>query len=125
MASDGESEYGYDLSLEDEELLASLVDGVHAANNGSANTAQIAGVSERPHVVPSLAPSFIPHHAPKLPPGGSQGTASLVGIARTDSVDAFVQNTQPQSAPSFVPADDVTYPDCRCLLLGLLLPGRP
>lgn len=119
MASDGESEYGYDLSLEDEELLASVVDDVHAANTG-----QIAGVSERPPVS-SFTPSSVPHHAPNLPRGGSQGTASLVGIARTDSVDAFVQKTQPQSAPSFVPADGVSYPDCRCPLPGLLFQANP
>ncbi|ROW09616.1 hypothetical protein VMCG_02384 [Cytospora schulzeri] len=111
MASDGESEYGYDLSLEDEELLASLVDGAHTANTGSTNILQLDDVLERPHIS-TLAPSSLPHHAPNLTPGGSQGMASLVGIARTDSVDAFVQKIQPQAAPSFVLTDDVTYPDC-------------
>lgn len=118
MASDGESEYGYDLSLEDEELLASLVDSVHAANNGPVQITQIAGVSETSHIA-SLAPSSVPHHVSKLSPGGLQSTASLIGIARSDSVGAFVQKTQPQSAPSFVPADDVAYPDLSQALTSL------
>ncbi|KAK7748958.1 hypothetical protein SLS53_000983 [Cytospora paraplurivora] len=104
MASDSESEYGYDLSLEDEELLASLADGVRT------DATHIPGTSEGPHIS-SVAPSSVLHHASNVSRGGPRGNASLVGIARTDSVDAFVQGTQPQSAPSLVPADDVAYPD--------------
>lgn len=106
MASDGESDYGYDLSLEDEELLATLADGV------CTDATHIPGTSEGPYTS-SVAPSSTLHHASNFSHGGPRGNASLVGIARTDSVDAFVQGTQPQSAPTFVPADDVAYPDCR------------
>lgn len=111
MASDGESEYGYDLSLEDEELLASLVDDVHAANN-----TQNAGVLDR-YPTSTLAPSSFAHHAPKPSHGGPQGTPSLVGIARTRGVGAFFENTQPQSTTPLTTADGVAYPDCRSHLL--------
>lgn len=122
MASDGESDYGYDLSPEDEAIFASLVDRVQPTNSSSSvSEVQIASPSEasRSHFS-SLAPNSV-LHAPSLQRGSPQGKASLVGIARTDSVDAFVQKTQPQPASSFVPADKVTYPDCRYLLPGLLL----
>ncbi|ROW08022.1 hypothetical protein VPNG_06061 [Cytospora leucostoma] len=111
MASDGESEYGYDLSLQDEELLASLADGV------CTDATHIPDTSEGPHIS-SVAPSSVPHDASNVR-GGPRGNASFVGIARTDSVDAFVQGTQPQSAPSFVPADDVAYPDLSQALTSL------
>lgn len=91
MASDTDSEFN--LSLEDEQLLASLVD----------NTAS----------KPADASAF-PRDAPSGPPSGSQARAALVGVGRTNSVNAFVQRTQPQSTPSVIPADDVKYPDRRC-----------
>lgn len=92
MASDTDSEF--DLTLEDEQLLASLVD----------NTA--------PKPADATA---LPHDAPGGPPSSSQVRAALVGIARTNSVNAFVHKTQPQSTPSVIPADDVKYPDRRLL----------
>lgn len=104
MASDGESEYGYDLSLEDEELLASLVDAIHPVNDNGASATQVAGISKKPHLS-GVATRSAHLHAPDLLRGSPRGKTSLVGIARTDSVDAFVQKTQPQS---------VTYPDRRC-----------
>lgn len=94
MASDTDSEFN--LSLEDEQLLASLAD----------NTAP----------KPADASAF-PHDAPGGPPSSSQVRAALVGIARTNSVNAFVHKTQPQSTPSIIPADDVKYPDRRCIVV--------
>lgn len=91
MASDSDSEF--DLSPEDENLLASLVE----------NTAS----------KPADA-SVLPNDAPNNLPSSSQARAALVGIARTNSVNAFVHKIQPQSTPSVIPADDVTYPDRRC-----------
>lgn len=105
MASDAESEYGYDLSLEDETLLASLADAVQPANNnGSDSATQLAGTSQKRPYISSVGPRLSHQHAPDIMRGSPQGKMSLVGIGRTDSVDAFVQNTQPQP---------VTYPDCR------------
>ena len=91
MASDTDSEF--DLSLEDEQLLASLAE----------NTAP----------KPADASAF-PHDAPSSLHSSSQGRPPLVGIARTSSVNAFVHKTQPQSTPSVIPADDVKYPDRKC-----------
>ncbi|KAI3400506.1 hypothetical protein diail_2705 [Diaporthe ilicicola] len=96
MASDTDSEF--DLSLEDEQLLASLVE----------NTA--------PNTADAFASS---RDAASSPHGSSQDRAALVGIARTNSVNAFVQKTQPQSTPSIVPADDVKYPDLTQALSSL------
>lgn len=91
MASDTDSEFN--LSLEDEQLLASLVE----------------------NAVPKPADAFaFPRDAPSGPPSVSQARAALVGIARTNSVNVFVHRTQPQSTPSVIPADDVKYPDRRC-----------
>lgn len=90
MASDTGSEF--DLSLEDEQLLASLVE----------------------NTTPKLADaSASSHDAPRSLHGSSQGRAPLVGIARTSSVNAFVHKTKPHSTPSVIPADDVKYPDRR------------
>lgn len=91
MAPDSDSEF--DLSPEDEQLLASLVE----------NTAP----------KPADA-SVFPHDASSSLSSRSQARAALVGIARTNSVNAFVHKTQPQSTPSVIPANDVTYPDRRC-----------
>lgn len=91
MASDTGSEF--DLSLEDEQLLASL------AEDTALKAADVSAVSR------DAASSL---H------GSSQGRAALVGIARTNSVNAFVHKTQPQSTPSVVPADDIKYPHRRC-----------
>lgn len=93
MASDTDSEFN--LSLEDEQLLASL--------------------AETTAPKPADATVF-PHDAPGGPPSSSQARAALVGIARTNSVNAFVHKTQPQSTPSVIPTDDVKYPDRRCIL---------
>lgn len=92
MASDTDSEFN--LSLEDEHLLASL------AENAAPK--------------PVHASAF-PRDAPSGTPSSSQTRAALVGIGRTNSVNAFVLKTQPQSTPSIIPADDVKYPDRRCI----------
>lgn len=92
MASDTDSEFN--LSLEDEQLLASLVE----------------------NTVPKPADAFaFPHDAPSSVSSSSQTRAALVGIGRTSSLNAFVYKTQPQSTPSVIPADDVNYPDRRCI----------
>ncbi|KAJ0115438.1 hypothetical protein J7T55_012718 [Diaporthe amygdali] len=96
MASDTGSEF--DLSLEDEQLLASL------AEDTALKAADVSAVSR------DAASSL---H------GSSQGRAALVGIARTKSVNAFVHKTQPQSTPSVVPADDIKYPHLTQVLTSL------
>lgn len=100
---DSDSDFGYDLSLEDEELLVSLADGARATD------------------VASLAS----HHAAIIPRSGPRGKASLVGVARTNSVDAFVRTTQQQPMSSTVPADDVRYPDRKRLFHALLITLGP
>lgn len=93
MASDTDSEFN--LSLEDEQLLASLVE----------------------NALPKPADAYaFPHDAPSGPTSSSQVRAALVGVARTNSVNAFVHKTQPQSTPSVIPADDVKYPDRKCIV---------
>lgn len=93
MAPDSDSEF--DISLEDEQLLASLVQDTPTA---------------------SL------HDAPSSLPSGSQQRAALVGVGRTNSINAFVHKTQPQSTPSIIPADDVRYPDLTPALANLEQP---
>lgn len=87
-------DYGYDLTLDDEKLLISLADGPplpSSTNNNNKHNATAALSSC----------------------GSSVDKTTLVGVARTSNIDAFVRKTQPQSAPSIVPADDVQYPDRR------------
>lgn len=96
MASDTDSEFN--LSLEDEQLLASLVE----------------------NAVPKPADAFaFPHDAPSSVSSSSKTRAALVGVGRTNSVNAFVYKTQPQSTPSVIPADDVKYPDLTQALTSL------
>lgn len=92
MASDTDSEF--DLSLEDEQLLASLAENTTPTSDPADAFASSRDAAGSLH-------------------GSSQGRAALVGIARTNSVNAFVHRTQPQSTPSIVPADDIKYPDRR------------
>lgn len=89
MKSD--DEFGYDLSLEDEQLLAALAD--------------------EPHLVAAHHDPLAPNLVRSSQKGAHDTTTALRAVGRTHSVDAFVQATQPQSAPSVVPADDVQYPD--------------
>lgn len=103
---DSDSDFGYDLSLEDEKLLASLVDGPRAAPKANAPTTQ---------PLASLAQSTGGHRDASsilLPRSSSlRGKAALVGVGRTNSIDTFVRKTRPQSTLSVLPADDVKYPD--------------
>lgn len=93
MAPDSDSEY--DLSLEDQQLLVSLVEDT------------------------PFDPAGSPHDAPSSLPGSSQPTAALVGVGRTNSINAFVHKIQPQSTPSVIPAHDIRYPDRRCNISSL------
>lgn len=92
LDSDDDDDFGYDLSAEDEKLLASLADASHSN-------------------VPAR------HHDAASPPGSrARRSAALVGVARTSSVNTFMQRTQPESTPSAIPTDDVQYPDRRSSL---------
>lgn len=93
MAPDSDSEY--DLSLEDQQLLVSLVEDA------------------------PFDPAGSPHDAPSSLPGSSQPTAALVGVGRTNSINAFVHKIQPQSTPSVIPAHDIRYPDLTPALVNL------
>lgn len=107
--SDSDSEFGYDLSLEDEKLLASLVDAPRAATEATAP-------ATRPFAIPESTGGHRDASS-SLPRSSPGGKTALVGIARTNSIAAFVHKTQPQSTLSLLPADDVKYPD-RTFLSG-------
>lgn len=90
---ESDEDFGYDLSLEDEQLLAIIADG---ASNNSASEA-----------VQTVAYDIPSNHLRSSP----KGKTSLRAVGRTFSINAFVQGIQPQSAPSIVPADNAQYPD--------------
>lgn len=91
-----DDDFGYDLSLEDERLLASLVDNQRPAPEPMITTIE----TRRVHDV------AIPRSTPRR-------MAALVGIGRTKSVNTFMRSTQPEATPTVVPADHVQYPDRR------------
>lgn len=93
-----DDDFGYDLSLEDEQLLATLADG--ASSYTRASEPVVATAAAAAHDV-----------APNVLRSSLQGKTALRAVGRTHSVDAFVQGTQPHSAPSIVPVDNVEYPD--------------
>lgn len=94
-------DFGYDLTLDDEKLLLSLTDDALPPARASQNLF----ATTRPVAHNNAAGSLSSCSSPL----GRK--AALVGVARTSSIDAFVRKTQPQSAPSMVPSDDVQYPD--------------
>ncbi|POS77159.1 hypothetical protein DHEL01_v204451 [Diaporthe helianthi] len=93
MAPESDSEF--DLSEDEQLLLVSLVQDT------------------------PLNPAASPHDASSLLPSSSQPRAALVGVGRTNSINAFVNKIQPQSMPSVVPADDISYPDLTPALVNL------
>lgn len=98
---DSDDDFGYDLSTEDEKLLVSLADRVDTARSTTPASQETGAVAAATRA--SDATSI-----PRSSPGGK---TAFVGVARTTSIDAFVRKTQPQSAPSLIPTDDVQYPD--------------
>lgn len=94
--SDGDSESCYDLSPEDEQLLVSIADSLSATTQPC-----------------SIIATVDRDNAALLQHRSQTGKISLVGIARTDSIDTFAQGTQPRSIPSAIPAHAVQYPDRR------------
>lgn len=111
--SDSDSDFGYDLSLEDEELLACLADGTSIQSVVAGELTSAAQPLRTPQT------TEVDHHATSTLHNSPRGKASLVGVARTDSVDAFVRRTQPQPTPNIIPAVDVQYPDRRSPLFFL------
>ncbi|CAN8102817.1 unnamed protein product [Discula destructiva] len=92
---DDDEDFGYDLSLEDEKLLASLADGQRHA----------------PDPVIHTPPTRPTHDAASIPRISPRRMAALVGVGRTDSVTTFMRRTQPDATSAVVPADMVQYPD--------------
>lgn len=97
---ESDDDFGYDLSPEDELLLATLADGASKSCCSSHHATCLSHHDD--HAV-----------APNLGRGSQQApTTALRAVGRTHSVDAFVQAMQPQPAlPSAVPVDNVQYPD--------------
>lgn len=116
-----DDDFGYDLTLEDEKLLASLAD--RAPHPGAVNSTTTSHSPPPPSVAAGaiFANRFAPEsqsqkHADSLPRRSlGRAPAALVSVARTDSVDEFVRKTQPDSSHAAVPTDDVHYPDRKCL----------
>ncbi|KAJ4390630.1 hypothetical protein N0V93_004227 [Gnomoniopsis smithogilvyi] len=102
-----DDDFGYDLSLEDEKLLASLADATHPTDPLDAAISNIATPGARHHDAAGLSGS------------SPRRMAALVGVARTNSVNTFMRRTQPQSAPSDIPTYDIQYPDPNKVLTGL------
>lgn len=101
---ESDDDFGYDLSLEDEQLLATLADD--ASTYTTAPAPAVATATAAAHDV-----------APNLLRSSPTGKTVLRAVGRTHSVDVFVQGTQPYSAPSVVPVDSVEYPDRKHLPL--------
>lgn len=103
MASPGniesDDEFGYDLSIEDEQLLATLADDASLDPTTRASSEAITTIVAHDNAAPNTLRS-----RPK-------GKTALRAVGRTDSLNAFVRGTQPQSTPSIVPVDNVQYPD--------------
>lgn len=97
-----DDDFGYDLSVEDEKLLASLADAAHPTDSV--------------HSVNRLfqKPGTGLHDAADPSSSSPRRMAALVGIARTNSVNTFMRKTQPESTPSVMPTDDIQYPDRMC-----------
>lgn len=112
---DSDSELDYDLSLEDEKLLASLADNAQAQAQAQPYHHATGPIPPAPQTLGTLRTTRESHHVASTPRSSQGGEASLVGVARSNSVDAFVCWTKPQSMPSGIPADDVQYPDRRWL----------
>lgn len=94
---DDDDDFGYDLSLEDEKLLASLADDRHAQTpvSGAPETRQL-------------------HDAASFSRSGPRHMAAIVAVGRTSRVAAFMQRAQPDApdaAPAVTPAGHVQYPD--------------
>lgn len=98
-----DDDFGYDLSLEDEKLLVTLADANHPTHPVNAGTRITEAFSARHNDVASLSSS------------NPRRMAALIGVARTNSVNTFMRRTQPESAPSVIPTDDIHYPDRMCL----------
>lgn len=98
-----DDDFGYDLSVEDEKLLVSLADAAHPTDSV--------------HFVNRISQTSGTglHDATGPRSSSPRRMAALVGVARTNSVNTFMRKTQPESAPSVIPADDVQYPDRMCL----------
>lgn len=112
--ADSDSEFGYDLSVEDENLLAKLVDGAHATRF-TAPTLAIQTQTQDHTTAPTPDATGGHHDAPSCVLRSSpRGKPALVGLARTNSLAAFVRKTRPQSMPSVIPEGDVQYPDRTC-----------
>lgn len=90
-----DDDFGYDLSLEDEKLLASLADAPEPA-------VRTTGVLLETHQL---------HDAGNIPHSSPRRMAALVGVGRSISVSTFMRKTQPKSTPIVVPEDHVKYPD--------------
>lgn len=97
---DDDEDFGYDLSLEDEQLLASLADNQQHASELVINT------TPQTRNIPDVA---------SVPRSSPQRMAALVGVGRTKSVTTFMRSTQPEATPTVVTADDIQYPDRRFL----------
>lgn len=98
-----DDDFGYDLSVEDEKLLASLADAAHPTDS-------VHSVNRI-----SQTPGTGLHNAADLSSSSPRHMAALVGVARSKSVNTFMRKTQPESTPSVIPTDDVQYPDRTCL----------
>lgn len=81
---ESDDEYGYDLSLEDEQLFATIVDVASASPRAAQAVATVAQ-----HVAPNTL------------------------LSSPQAFNAFAQDTQPQPAPSVVPVNSIQYPDCK------------
>lgn len=99
---ESDDEFGYDLSLADEQLLAALADGAPSHHPALSPL-------DEPDLVAANHDNAAPNPVRSSQKGAN--TTALRAVGRTHSVDALVQATQPQSAPSVVPADNVQYPD--------------
>lgn len=95
-----QDDFGYDLSVEDEELLASLAD--------QQSHPPAEPVTHTPQARPQR------HDAASTSCSSPRRMAAIVGVGRTHSVTDFIRRTRPDPTPAAVPADRVQYPDCRC-----------
>lgn len=127
--SDGDSDYGYDLSAEDEQLLFATVarsasssrlnreapehilntDRVLDSTGNSLETDFTTAALSKPRNIDNPLSHY--SHAPALL-STPKGKVPITGITRTDSVGEFAEKTTPRSTPTVNPVDDISFPDC-------------
>ncbi|PSR90651.1 exonuclease V a 5' deoxyribonuclease-domain-containing protein [Coniella lustricola] len=107
-----DDDFGYDLSLEDEKLLASLADRAPHSAAVNTTTTRSPTTAAPGFLIRSTTASQSDKHVDGVPRSSpSRAKTALLGVGRTDSINNFVRSTQPDSSCTVIPADDLNYPD--------------